>query len=458
MGDLDLAQQDLSAILAASPCAAAYGVAAEAALLLNDGARRDEMLARGIESDPDHYMILRAVAVRAMMGNRWDEARHAIERSLALYPRDPEAMRALLLVHRTRNDREAEDAALDSPPEWFRGTPQHHRGRFQRAIARRDLAAAETEANSAVAASSGHDAQAWSDLAMVQMHLNKLGQAEQSARNALDLNARQANAYGTLAALALRRGDAAQADAYRKKAAEAIPALKGQPLLVKANAALRRGDFRAAESAFRAAERVGPSFTSRVARSGLVQMYVVNEDWARARRELDRAIEADGLNENLRALRAPVLIHESRLDEAEADIIALTDCPAPHPSAIATAILFWRDRGRDDRIQALADYVLAALPGSSSDLAAIVIALDRVGLPDEARRLFEKAERRYPADEALRLIAVGMAAQAGQTGHFRYELSRLPRDARRRLFGPALLLKPWFWRAVIVGLWRRKKE
>jgi len=457
-GDLDGARSKADALLAEAPCAACFGACAMVASVVGDHARRDELILQGEALDSDHYLTLDAIAERALQSGDLAAALRALQRSLALYPQDRGVLRTMAIVHRLANDTQAEAAILDTPPDWFRGSPPYHRARCQRALSRRDLPLAEAEALSAIAAMGGRDAQAWSDLALVRFHLNKVDDAEQAANNALELHARQANAFAVLASVAESRGDAAAAENYRRRAAEAIPALRGQALLSRGNAAMKRGDVRRAEAAYREAERSGPSYFSRVARGALVLLFVVNERWANARKELDRALDADGPTDALRCMRMQVLEHEGRTEEADLDLNALICTPQPSSGAIAPALGMLKARGRDEDIARLIEYVHTNLPGSAADLAATIMALDHIEMHDDARKLFEVAERRYPSDEALRLIAAGLAAQDGRLGHFKFELTRLPRDTRRRLFGPGMLLRTWFWRAILAGILHRRRQ
>ncbi len=456
-GEVERAQRRIHELLAGNPGVGAFAVASDLAVFQNQSDRSAQMLQRAQAMDPDHWLTLRATATRALMDNDTEAAKRAVSRSLELYPRDREAMRILVMVHRLANDEAAESAILDSPPEWFAGTTQHYRGRFHRAYSRRDIKAAEAEARNAVAASSGRDAQAWADLAAALLHVNKHDESEQCARHALDINPRQANALNTLASLAIRRGDIRAASRLRRQAADAIPALRGQQHLYVANEALRRGDLRRAEAAFRDAERSGPSVAARSARLGLAQTFLAFGQWDRARAELDRAIAADGLSDALRTVRMQILEHEGKTAEAEQDLIALTEGATPYAGALAAAIVMWHQRGRDDQVAHLAAYALRRLPGTASDLADMVMALSGAGRSEDARKLFEAAERMHPSDEALRLMAVGLAASDGRAGHFRYEMLRLPREVRRRLLGPGLLLRPWFWRALLQSLLRKKR-
>ncbi len=457
-GELDRARHRIRDLLAAGPTVGAYAVASDLAVFENEPERSDEMLRKAQAMDPDHCLALRATATRALMDNDTETARRAMTRSLELYPRDREALRLLVMVYRLANDEASESAVLDTPPDWYAGTTQYYRGRFHRAYSRRDIKGAEAEARNAVAACSGRDAQAWADLAVALLHLNRHEESAECARHALDINPRQANALNTLASLALARGDRRAAARLRRQAAEAIPAMRGQQQLYAANEALRRGDLRRAEAAFREAERTGPSVAARSARLGLVQALVAFGRWDRARAELDRALAEDELSDPLRTARMQILEHEGKAAEAERDMAALTEGPSPYAGAVAVGIIMWHRRGRDDRVAQLASYARRRLPGAASDLAEMVVALDSVGRHEDARKLFEAAERLHPSDEGLRLMAVGLAASDGREGHFRYEVRRLPPEVRRRLFGPGVLLRPWFWRALFVGLLRRRRE
>lgn len=456
-GDLADSQRRVAALIESDPGAPAYALAAEVAMFLGDDETRERMLGRATAADPDHFLTLRVASQRLLVLGEYEAGRQALERTLDLYPEDRTALRTLAIVHRLRNDAEAEAAILDNPPDWFRGTPSHHLARHTRALARRDLQAAEEEALAAIAASSGSDAQAWADLSTVRRHLNKPVEAEEAANTALQLNSRQPNALNTLAALAAQRGDNKRSEELRRRAADAVPGIRGQGLVAAANAAQARGDLKAAEAALREAVRQSQGFMGRTARLLLVSFLINRGQWEKARVELDLAISADGLSEGLRCLRMRMMDHDGRKAEALQDLDALVGGPEPLPSAVAPAIGILHANGDQARVEALARYMLDRLPGAAPDLAATVIALDTAGHKQQARELFEAAEKRYPGNSALRIIAVGYAAEGGEFGHVKYEMSRLPPELRRRMMRRATLANPRFWLSLLKRLFVGKR-
>lgn len=446
-GNVESADLITNKQLSVSPGAGSLSVGAEIAEYMADEKLFEQRMRQAISLDSDHFLVLRVQVSHAHMHNEIDTAVRHANRSLLLYPEDPNMLSQLISTLRTSDRIDEMMKILNSPPDWYKDTAQYHNARGMNAFRNHDLITAEQEWKKAVAICS-YGYNYWANLSMAQRFLEKDEEAEQSARNSLDLNGRSLIALRSLAKLAGKHGDKESEKTYNIRAQNAIPVLKSTDLSRRARDLRDAGKNAEANRLLREAAHSPHIMTARTARSLLISALITENHWEKARKEIENALPLDGLTDSLRISRIKIMIHDGDTKEALKEIRDMLAQPNPYPRVYAPAISLLLKDGKEEEAEPYIERVINELPGAPNDLIYIFLALKDNKRTKDARRFYEVAIRRYSNNTSLKILTVGYSIEDGNFGQLGYYIRQLPPIWRKRFltdFKRRNRFNPRFW-------------
>ncbi len=407
------------------------GVASEIAsyMALTEDSHR--LIEAAISIDPDHFLVLRAKANLANIEGDYENSSETFHRSLSLYPQDPDAYASLILAS-SKNNAEVQEQMLAKAPDWFVGTAQYHNRRGMVALQRRSLEEAVSELRQAVA-TCPTGASFWANFSLALKAAANFDEAERAANYALELNPRNPLAMSTLATVMRHRGNLKASKEWADRAENAVPHLKSGAGLKKANDLIRKGDLAGAIRELRSATTVAGPHIARIARRLLISHLILDQQDKEARAELTKARAAGDNDSFLDVLEFRLLVRERQEPQAYELLQDLFN-RTPIPSEIyPEAIRYYSATGAGDKVDFVYAILLRDLPGLPAMLADSITALASTGRNDQARQLQSLGLRRYPEDQALRLLDVQFMAEGGNPAGARRALSQMPSSSRPTL-------------------------
>jgi len=404
--------------------------------------------------DPDHFLNLRQQANKQLLEGDPKAATDFMRRSLLLYPEDADAYSSLCNACQLTGDLAAGTELVENCPDWFRDTPQYHNRLGMLALAKRDMEAAVKELRTAVAKcpeGGGY----WGNLSLALRSISRYEEAEQAAKYGVELNSRNSVALSTLAIVARHRGDDRAAAEWEQRSENAVPALVFQKVLRKTKELLRHKKREEAIQYLRAEIKKTNSPLARSGRRILINLLVDAKRFSEARAEWEVAIKADD-DPGLRVAEFQILEGEGSSAEASALLTRLLDYRPVHPELYIHAVNHLIKSGDDEGLNGFVAYLMENVPGPPTFLGGAIVALSEGGRKEQSRQLHSAATRRYPENDALRLIGGVFAAEGGNMRGAIHTFQSLPTDMRPTLkvnFG-AILRNPKFWK----GLFRRFRK
>lgn len=406
----------------------------------------------GNELDADHFLMLWSEIQRYQMLGETAKAMALCERSLEIYPEDPEVFAATITATKMGSSTQEAKALLESAPDWFKksGEWQAKMGTF--ALADRQLTIAEEHFRLAVA---DHPSSSigWAHLAMALRFQGKVAEAEQAADIALGINPRMPIALMQKAALAADRGQTAEANEFKQRAAVAIPALADQQKLQAALELKRKADTKGSIRQLRELADHGSAPVRATARRILIELLYSEDRIAEARAELEKTPESFRQDEAFLLDDARLKLKEGRDAEATGVFDILIQSPTSDPTTFAPYLRHLYDKGEKEKLQAVADLAeqrLLARTGTPSQGAHLVTVLETIGEEARAIRCSEFLYRTYTSDPTVRLVWGVMRQKQGETKDAMRAFGSLPPHmqprlplgrllwlvVKRRLFGP----------------------
>lgn len=398
--------------------------------------------------DPDHFLNLRQQANRQLFGGDPKVGTDFIRRSLLLYPEAADTYTSLCKACQLTGDLTAADELVENCPDWFRDTPQYHNRRGMLALVRRDMEAAEKELRTAVA-KCPEGGSYWGNLSLVLRSISRYEEAEQAAKYGVELNSRNIVALSTLAVVARHRGDDRAAAEWDQRSENAVPAFVFQKVLGKTKALLRQKERDDAIQYLRAEIKKTNPPSARSGRRILINLLLDAKRFAEAREEWEAASKLDD-DPGLRVAEFRILEGEGMEAEASALLARLLDDRPVHPKLYIPAVNHLIKSGDDERLDSFVTYLMENIPSPPTFLGGAIIALSKGGRKEQSRALHNSATRRYPENDALRLIGGMFAAEGGNMRGAIHTFQSLPTDMRptpKLNFG-TMVRDPKFWKAV----------
>jgi len=410
-GDLEGARTYVRRRLRIRKSAAVAAVAAEIAWFLN---RTDHALriCRNAEHlDSCHFLVLRVKAALASSEGDDETAAAIWQRSLDLYPENPNAYSALVQAAGML-DLEIQDRMLAGAPAWFIGSAQYYARRGIVALQRASLDKAIEDFRQEVALCPTNSS-SWAHLANALRAAGKFDEAGSAATIALDLNSRNPVAMRVMAGIARQKGNTREANEWVRRAAKAAPVFNVVTHLMSGNEMLRKGDKAGAIREYRKATQNSRPIVEKIARISLIKLLVLEKQHSEARDELLLAREMSGADPRLDVLECSILVAEGKEFLAGPLIEKLLYSNPTPPEVYSLAIQYYASAENWAQLDMIFDTVLSQLPGFPASIGASVSALWKVGRKEQARELLQAALRRYPADRSLRLIDARFISEGG---------------------------------------------
>lgn len=431
-GDVEAARELLPKVPSGADSASLAAVAAEVAYFMAENQLADQFLKRAIELDSEHFLTFRSSWNEAQMSGENERALEILQRSLEVYPEDPEVWASLVTSKQHIGDVAAAQKLLDTPPDWVLGTVQYCNKVGMVALTRGDLAAAEASLRDAVSMCPEGGAY-WGHLSMVLFPAGKIEEAEQAAKFALELNSRNCIALRTLSKIALSRGDKKAAAEFEDRATEAVPCLAEQHLSHQMNALIRQGKTDAAIKKARLMQQSNRDYLQRQGNRFHLDLLTNNQRWEAARDEWTRLESENRIEPSMRLNHIRIIDHFGDTKQALHELDEVLQSVPPDRNVYPLALEMYLRNGMVDDADRIVEMLIADLPGLPAQLVMSIIALDRGGRGKDARRLYDAARRKFPSYKGLAVIGAGMAAQDGRLGNATYMIQNLPTEDRERL-------------------------
>lgn len=246
------------------------------------------------------------------------------------------------------------------------------------------------------------DVYALRNLAQVYLSLNRLDDAENMLRQALEHEKQDPTLYVVLGRTLSRRGDFAAAEELFEHARKMDPDYAGT-LVALASLAAARNRFDQAEAYYRQAIEMDPGTTGPDAYVELGMMYLSLLRYDDARKAFNSAIEIEALNGFARAGLGSILAEEGKFDEAEEEFRIANRFEPGQPVFMANLAGLYDKKREYDKAKALAEQALAINDSCAPALNNLGLIMKHLGDMDKAIELFERVLDSQPAYLACRL-------------------------------------------------------
>lgn len=314
----------------------------------------------------------------------------------------------------------------------------------------RDFRLAEEYARQAVASEPGEPS-VWRELGRALHYQEKCDEAKQCFEIAVAESDSDMTAFRSLASIALKAGDVDLASKYNAKADAAVPALKH---IEKVSIAASLMKTEGPDAMIQALKRIEPDLPAcylRVSHAlrcrGLIDLK--RHDELRARLEDDWSTYNDDVFDLGRYELA--MASDDTVDEALAIAQRRRATATNDGEWISAEIRALGRVGRLEDARTLYESLPDPVTGSSGAL--VFVALDQVGLKNEATEWLARAQRLFPRSQELEMLAAIQTMEAGELSEGLRRLRQLDPSLRPKLPG-CLALSAALLLALPRVIWR----
>lgn len=420
--------------------ASIFGVAPELELMRSNPTKAREYISKGEAIEPDDYFVLRSGFSLASTTREFAQGEAYIERALLAYPEDPNLLSSKVTLLVIQGQLAAIEKFICDCPEWFRGSSQYYAVRGRLAFSKHQMDVMEAEFLQAVALMP-ESSSYWGYLSQAQFRLGKLTEAERSAGFSVDLNPESKQALGVLAKVAESKGNRAEAEELRVRAATAITASKSAPFQDLALRHSRRGDLDGMLRTLRKKLKVDSAIEEPHTRRAIVALLLRRHQYPEAKKELDRLV-ATGDDHPATHMYGAVLTY--RLEDREKglaqirELEARTDTMTEFP---AFALEIYLDAQQEEDVRRIVQSCIDSPEGSPNFLVEVVTALNRAKRVEDARAVHRAAISRFPGSPLLQMLDSQFASMDGDKERARRIYLNVPRGYRQAELSTGKLLR-----------------
>jgi tetratricopeptide (TPR) repeat protein len=408
-------------------------------------AEAEAEIANSLKLNPDNAFALACRAEFALFKSKPADALKDAERAMVLGGDNPSVIVKCASVHQALNDPATTEQLLELVPAGEQTSPQVIAaaaglyvvlGRNEefdkcltvlgetfpdcyltslalarKAVLGRDLAVAETLARIAVgAAPMAHES--WTTLAQVLGHLDRLDEAEQAARYALEISPTNASVWRVLASLEGKRGHEARSKEYYQLAKDFAPFLTSGTAMREALQLMRDKKIDQALAKFYAVEKNSNALFKRTANSAIIDCLRIKGDLGLLQSHLSK-VAAEHKDDAWYNAMAVLKLQNKQYSEAiELLKQGIEEDPAPY-GCKRQLLTAYKESNDSEALEAYSQCLVDEEYSSPAFASVIVIGLVRAGKKEAARKVFDKASRKFRYSLALRRSSITLLIAEG---------------------------------------------